>query len=93
MGPDLTLCKASCLIWPNVDLAWGLLVTWNDEGPGRYGFEPVDFSSDFDVAGGAGVRSVPEDADGLDALLGEELPSAQVWRKLQAKLRKEGLIR
>lgn len=92
MDPDLTLCWVSCLIWSNVNLAWGRLVTWNDEGPDRHMFEPDDLCGDFDLAEGSGVRSAPEDAGGLDALLGEELPPAKVWRQLQAKLRQGGLI-
>ncbi len=67
-------------------------MTWNDEGPGRHSFEPDDLGDDFDRAEGSDVRSVPEDSGGLDALLGEEFPPPKVWRNLQAKLRKEGLI-
>jgi hypothetical protein len=68
------------------------MVSFNDEGPGRYMLEPDDPREDLDLSGGAGVRSVPTDAAELDALLGEELPSAKVWQKLQAKLRREGII-
>ncbi len=92
MGLTLTPRAVSGLILPNVNLAWGLLVTWNDEGPGRHMFEPDDACEAFDL-GGPSTASAPDTAREADVLLSCEPPPAKVWRKLQAKLRKEGIIR
>ena len=81
------------LILSSVNLAWGLLVSWNDEGPGRHVFEPDNDCEAMHLGGGS-AASTPDTAREVDALLSApQPPPAKVWRKLQAKLRSEGIIR
>ena len=84
--------RVSGLILPGVNLAWGLLVSWNDEGPGHHRFESDDGCEAFSLGGGS-AASAPDTAREVEALLSSEPPPAKVWRKLQAKLRGEGIIR
>ena len=89
----LTPPVVSGLILLSVDLAWGLLVSWNDEGPGRQLFEPDDGCEAMSLGDGS-AASTPDTAREVDALLSAgDPPPAKVWRKLQAKLRSEGIIR
>jgi hypothetical protein len=73
------------------DLAWGLEVTWNDEGPIQ---DAIDWEVETVSADAFAAESVvPEEARGLDSLLaGDEPPPESVWQKVQAKLRQEGII-
>jgi hypothetical protein len=82
----LTHWDVASRIWPNENLAWGQLVT-NDKGGPSFAFGQDDTPLSVDV----GVQR-PEHSES-EALLGEENPPSGVWRKLQAQLRREGIIK